>query len=117
MHELSLVFEIIRRVEEVAAENGVNEVAELTLEIGEASGVVPMFIEEVYAAACEGTVLEGSKLNIDFVTAKGLCTDCRRMFPYTKFDGKCPRCGKENLPVCEGDRFLIKEITVPETGA
>lgn len=114
MHELSIVFEIIRRVEEVAAENDVKKVLGLTLEVGEASGVVPQFIEEVYSAACEGTVLEGSKLNIELIPAMALCTDCHRMFRYTKFDGKCPRCGRSDLPVCDGDTFLIKEISVPE---
>lgn len=114
MHELSLVFEIIRRVEEVAAENNVKKVVGLTLEVGEASGVVPLFIEEVYSAACEGTVLESSELKIEVIPAMALCTDCRRMFRYSQFDGKCPRCGKSDLPVCEGDTFMIKEISVPE---
>lgn len=114
MHELSLVFEIIRRVEEVAAENDVKKVVGLTLEVGEASGVVPQFIEEVYTPACEGTVLEGSKLRIELIPAMALCPDCRRMFQYSKFDGKCPRCGRADLPVCDGDTFLIKEIEVPE---
>ena len=41
MHELGVVFNVIKRVEEVAEENDVAQVADVTIRLGEVSGVVP----------------------------------------------------------------------------
>jgi hydrogenase nickel incorporation protein HypA/HybF len=114
MHELGLVFEVIRRVEAVAAENRISRVQKVVLSIGEISYVVPMFIREVYAPACQGTVLEGSELEIETVPARGKCRACRRVFDIVKFEGACPHCGGKDYEVLSGDEFLIKEICVPE---
>ena len=48
MHELGIVFHIIRQVEEIAVSNKVNEVKKVTLEIGEVSGVVPSYLEDCW---------------------------------------------------------------------
>ena len=52
MHELGIVFHIIRQVEEIAVSNQVNEVKKVTLEIGEVSGVVPSYLEDCWKWAC-----------------------------------------------------------------
>lgn len=64
-------FEVIKRVETLAAENGIRHVQKVVLAIGESSSVVPMFIREVYPSACEDTVLEGSELEIETIPAPG----------------------------------------------
>ena len=114
MHELGLVFEVIDRVTDVAVENKAARVAGVTLSIGEASGVVPMFIEEVFADACKDTLLEGCELIIESVPALGVCRECRRQYDLTKYEGLCPRCGKKDFDIISGNEFLIKEITIPE---
>lgn len=90
MHELGLVFEMIKRVETLAAECNITHVQKVVLAIGEISYVVPMFIREVYAPACEGTVLEGSELEIEAIPARGKCRECRRVYDLVKFNGVCP---------------------------
>ena len=117
MHELGLVFEVVRRVETLARENDSRHIQKVVLALGEISYVVPMFIEEVYAPACEGTVLEGSELEIETVPARGKCRQCRRIFDVVKFEGVCPHCGQKDYEVLSGDEFLIKEIVVPEDEA
>lgn len=114
MHELGLVFEVIKRVETLAAEYNIDRVQKVVLAIGEISYVVPMFIREVYAPACEGTVLEGSELEIETIPARGKCLECRRVYDLVKFKGLCPHCGKKDYELLSGDEFLIKEIAVPE---
>ncbi len=114
MHELGLVFEVINRVEALAKENGIQHIQKVVLAIGEISYVVPMFIEEVYAPACRGTVLEGSELVMETIPARGKCRRCRRAFDIVKFEGACPHCGEKDYEVLSGDEFLIKEIIVPE---
>ena len=114
MHELGLVFEVIKRVEAVAAENNVRHIKKVVLSIGEISYVVPMFIEEVYPDACKDTVLENSELEIETIPARVKCRQCRRVYDPVKFEGVCPHCGKKDFEILSGNEFLIKEIQVPE---
>lgn len=114
MHELGLVFEVINRVETLAAENGIRHVQKVVLAIGEVSSVVPMFIREVYSSACEDTILEGSELEIETIPARGKCRSCRRVYDLVKFRCECPHCGSRDYELLSGGEFLIKEIAVPE---
>ena len=41
MHELGLVTHVVRAIEEIGKEEKLTEVASVTLEIGEVSGVIP----------------------------------------------------------------------------
>ena len=46
MHELGVVFYVVRDVKEVAEENQVNKVTCVTLEIGEVSGIIQEYIND-----------------------------------------------------------------------
>ena len=45
MHELGIVFHVIRAVENIGREQGLTDVASVTLELGQVSGVVPHELE------------------------------------------------------------------------
>ena len=47
MHELGIVFHIIRTVEDVARQNDVTRIRRVTLQLGEVSGVVESYLLEV----------------------------------------------------------------------
>ena len=46
MHELGIVFNIIDTVEQVSAENELEHVNAVVLELGEVSGVVPEYLTD-----------------------------------------------------------------------
>ncbi|MBQ1664107.1 MAG: hydrogenase maturation nickel metallochaperone HypA, partial [Clostridia bacterium] len=48
MHELGIVFYIIDDVEEVVEKNELTTVSSVTLELGEVSGVVPSYLDDVW---------------------------------------------------------------------
>lgn len=50
MHELGLVYQVVKTVDEVVKKNGLAEVDEIVLQVGEMSDVVPKFLEEAWAA-------------------------------------------------------------------
>ena len=52
MHELGIVFHIIRSVEEVAAHNNLRRVSSVTLELGEVSGIIPRYLTDCWNWAC-----------------------------------------------------------------
>lgn len=110
MHELGVVIEVVNVVEKFARENEVEEIDTVLLQIGKLSSMIPKYIREVYPAAVDGTLLEGSKLEIEILTANGRCQACGTVFPLVKNEGVCPTCGSSDCEMLCGREFYIKEI-------
>ncbi|MBA4383363.1 MAG: hydrogenase nickel incorporation protein HypA [Anaerolinea sp.] len=70
MHELGIMFNIVRSVEGFAAKNKVTKIDTLVLQVGDQSPVVPHYLEACYPAAVDGTLLEETKLKIEIVPGK-----------------------------------------------
>lgn len=63
MHELGIVFHIIRGVEEVGRKNRVKRVSAVTLQLGEVSGVVEHYLQDCWRwAADRSDLLRGAQL-------------------------------------------------------
>lgn len=70
MHELGIMFNIVRSVEGFASKNQVSKIDTLVLTVGEESPVVPHYLEACYPAAVDGTMMEETKLKIEIVPGK-----------------------------------------------
>ncbi|MBP8639553.1 MAG: hydrogenase maturation nickel metallochaperone HypA [Oscillospiraceae bacterium] len=114
MHELGIVMEIVRVVDELAKEQGITAVETIVLQIGELSPVVPMYIEECFPAAVDGTFMEKTKLEIEIMPGNGICKECSTVFNVLKSNGTCTKCGSKGFDILSGRDFNIKEIRVPE---
>ena len=57
MHELGIVFHVIKSVEKIGEENGLTNVASVTLELGEVSGAIPHELESCWNWAVKRTEL------------------------------------------------------------
>lgn len=114
MHELGIVMEIVRVVDELAKEQGFDKVDAIVLQVGELSPVVPKYIEECYPAAVYGTFMEDTKLEIEIMPGNGICKACSTVFNVIANNGKCPECGSRAFDILSGRDFYIKEIRVPE---
>ena len=63
MHELGIVFYIIRDVKQVAQENSVTKVSKVVMNIGEVSTVVPEYLTDCWRwAADKEEILRGCTL-------------------------------------------------------
>ncbi len=111
MHELGVLIEIVKQVEQIATENEVDQIEALVLQIGELSSMVPHYMKKLYPAAVEGTILENSTLEIEVIPANGLCKDCRKVFHLINEKGICPNCQSTSFELLSGKEFMIKEIT------
>lgn len=114
MHELGIVFYIIDDVEEVVAENeDVTAVESVTLELGEVSGVVHDYLEDVWKWACKKhEVMEHAELKIVSMPAVTYCENCGGKYETVKYAKICPYCGSERTYLLTGDQINIKEIEV-----
>lgn len=110
MHEIGVLFEVVKSVEKFAKENDVEKIETLVLQIGELSSMIPKYMKTLYPAAIEGTILDGSNLDIEVIPANGLCKDCQKVFNLMEHKGTCPLCGTKNWEMLSGKEFYIKEI-------
>ena len=116
MHELGIVFEIQKRVTAVAEENGLalSDIAQVVVEVGEASTIVPRYLKECWPAATDGTEMEHAELVVEILIAKVRCKKCGEVYEYLKSNKKCPVCGAWECTMVTGQEFNIKEIAVFE---
>ena len=114
MHELGIVMEIVKVVDNLAKEQGITTVDTIVLQIGELSPVVPKYIEECYPAAIDGTFMENTKLEIEIMPGNGMCKKCATVFNVLAENGKCPKCQSKEFDILSGKDLSIKEIRVPE---
>lgn len=115
MHELGIVFHVIKSVEEIAQENELTKVSAVTLSIGEVSGIVPSYLTDCWRWAADRTeVLSGSELNIETIHAVTHCDDCGCEYDTIAHGKICPECGGEHTWLLCGNETMIKEIEVPE---
>ena len=110
MHELGVVIEVIKTVEEIARENNLTKVETLVLQIGELSSIIPKYVEDCYPAAADGTMLEQTRLEIEILPGNAICGDCGRVFNVPESGKNCPACGCGRCSLLGGKEFMIKEI-------
>ena len=115
MHELGIVFHIIRGVEEVGCKNRVKRVSAVTLQLGEVSGVVEHYLQDCWRwAADRSELLKGAQLRVETIPAQTLCESCGEIYPTVAHGKTCPACGSAYTHLLQGSEMLIKEIEVPE---
>ncbi|MBR5048805.1 MAG: hydrogenase maturation nickel metallochaperone HypA [Erysipelotrichaceae bacterium] len=114
MHELGIVFHIIRQVDEVAEQNEAREVREVTLEIGEVSGVIPHYLEECWKWAClnKSRFMKECQLEIISLKATSFCQDCQKLYDTAANGKTCPFCGGSNTYLVSGNEVSIKNNEV-----
>ena len=110
MHELGIMFNIVRSVEKIAAENNLEIIDTLILQVGELSPVVPHYLEACYPAAVDGTLMEETKLKIEIIPGNALCKHCKTVFNLLQNKDHCPECQGKEYEILSGREFMIKEI-------
>jgi len=113
MHELGIVVHVIKQIEEIAEKNKVQKVVELTLEVGEVSGVVKEYFVDAFNWSIKKTkYMQDCKLN--YVSIKGItyCENCGKTYDTVANGITCPYCGSTNTYLVIGKEVQIKDIKV-----
>lgn len=112
MHELGLVFEMARVIEESLAEEDVTAVDTVVVEIGEVSSVVPHYFESCFPAVHDRPLFRNARLEMVIIPAIGRCKKCGEEFSIVPTKGYCPRCGSFDKELLSGREFNIREVQV-----
>ena len=114
MHEIGIVRQIVRTVTDFAQANGIEQIAEVVVDCGELSLVIPKYLQDIYPVVTEGTLLEGTRLLVNEIPGMAECDQCDEIFNVVEHKGYCPACGSFEKTVLSGKDFGIREIHVPE---
>ena len=112
VHELSLIQEMMKVVEEQIRAYEVKKVHLVSLSVGKLMTVVPESLIFCFEILSKGTNLEGAKLEIEEIPVKCRCKDCGEEFLVEAFSFFCPKCSGINLEQLSGNEFLIHHLEV-----
>ena len=93
MHEIGVVRSTVKTVTDFAEQNDMKEVAEIVLDIGELSLVIPKYVEDIYPVVVGDTWLKDTKLMINVIPGMAECDECNELFHVIEHEGYCPNCG------------------------
>lgn len=110
MHELGIVYEVIKVVDNFVKENNLTKVDKIVLEIGQLSQAIPRFIEECYPAAVDETDYKDTQLEIIVLPAIGECRACHNEYNIVDNRKICPTCKTGDYELLSGQEFNIKEV-------
>lgn len=111
MHELGTIYYVIDTVDKLIVENQLEEVASITLEVGEVSGIIPEYLTDFWLYAREKTEhFKQTELKIETLKAVTYCQDCAQTYPTIPQGKTCPYCGSGNTFLITGNEYNIKEI-------
>lgn len=130
MHELGIVFHIIKEVKSVATENNARHISRVVLSVGEVSTVVPSYLTDCWRWAVQKEPLmcatlnsspqgggqegasEACELKVEMIPAVTYCEACHREYPTVAHGKTCPHCGSGDTYLLRGNEVEIKEIEV-----
>jgi len=113
MHELGIVVHVIKQIEDLAAKQNAKEVVELTLEVGEVSGVVKEYFYDAFEWAKKRTeYMKNCKLNLIIIQGITYCENCEKTYSTTEYGKECPYCHSDKTYLVTGKDVMIKNIKV-----
>jgi hydrogenase nickel incorporation protein HypA/HybF len=114
MHEFSLAGEVIKIVEFEAEKNKARSVSEITIEVGNFSGVEAEAFKSALGLLSEGSVLEKASLNIVRMKGKGICNTCNKEFEMNQRIDTCPGCNSFPSEIKGGNEFRVVSLMIEE---
>lgn len=112
MHELSLIHEVFKVLEEQVKTHKVKKVHQVHLKVGKMMSVVPSSLSFCFEILAQGTSLEGAKLEIEEIPVKCRCRKCGQEFIVESFIFACPKCKKTDLEQLSGNEFMVHNMEV-----
>lgn len=113
MHELSIAYNLVEIAESAARDAGAGHVDVLHLKLGVFAGVVKDALYFGYDLATEGTLLQGSRLEIEDVPLVVYCPVCERETELPSIQlFQCPTCGNPAADIRHGRELELTSMEI-----
>jgi hydrogenase nickel incorporation protein HypA/HybF len=113
MHEYYVTEEIIRIACETAKQHQAPSISEITIVIGELTGIVPESLTFYFDVLARDTAAAGSTLNIIRQPVSRLCFRCGKEY-HGSTTWTCPDCGSNGKIIKHGREFYVETIDLPD---
>ena len=112
MHEMGIVLQLAKTLDETAEEEGLKKIGSVTLQVGEVSGVMTdLFTDAWDYFKVRHPVLKDSTLILETLPAVTWCNACQKTYETVKYGRECPYCHSGETWLLSGNEVVIKEIT------
>ena len=110
MHEMALAQGMLDIVLSYAEKNEVNKVTEISVLVGEMTGVVADSLEFCFTSLARGTKAEGAVIKIKSIPLRATCGDCQRTSAIENYNFTCPHCGSVRMRVISGRELRVESL-------
>jgi hydrogenase nickel incorporation protein HypA/HybF len=114
MHEFSLAVEVIKLAQNEADKNHARLVSEITIEVGNMSGVEADAFESALGLLRKGSLLEDASLNLIKTKGTGKCIACNLDFEMNQRMDACPKCGSFPSEIQGGREFRVVSLLIED---
>ncbi len=112
MHEVGVAYEILKVAVSTAKESGAESIKKIGVTVGSLSGVEVTSLEFALNSLKEETIAKDAVIEIEKVTAKGVCCECGKESTPDTFFAVCSYCNSPALEITAGEDFFISYIDV-----
>jgi hydrogenase nickel incorporation protein HypA/HybF len=112
MHEFSLAIEVINLAQREAEKNMAESIQEITIEVGDLSGVEADAFESALELLVKESILENADINIIRTPGKGKCNTCNHEFEMKYRMATCPKCQCFPSEISGGEEFRVVSLLV-----
>ena len=112
MHEFSMAIEVIKLAQREAEKNSASVIQEITVEVGDLSGVEADAFETALEMLVKGSILENATISILRTSGKGKCNSCNTEFEMNHRMATCPQCQCFPSEISGGEEFRVVSLMV-----
>jgi hydrogenase nickel incorporation protein HypA/HybF len=112
MHEFSLATEVIKLAEREAEKAVAVSIQEITIEVGDLSGVEADAFQTALGLLSRDSVLDKSTITIIKTPGRGKCNSCDYEFEMNQRMATCPKCKAFPSEVSGGSEFRVLSLVI-----
>jgi len=112
MHEFSLAIEVINLAQREAEKNMAASIQEITIEVGDLSGVEADAFESALELLVKESILQNADIKIIRTAGKGKCNSCNYEFEMKYRMATCPKCHCFPSEISGGEEFRVISLVV-----
>ncbi|MGE5757026.1 MAG: hydrogenase maturation nickel metallochaperone HypA [Planctomycetaceae bacterium] len=112
MHERSLVWSLLRQLEDLMREHEADRVVAVRVGVGQLAGVDPDLFQSAYEELVEQTPVRGAELRATAIAVELQCSDCGSRSELVGFRFLCPLCGSGRVVVLRGEGVILESVTL-----
>ena len=110
MHELSVIENILKNVQEIAMVNTLKDVTKIYLKIGKLRHLTSEMLTFSFDAVKAGTIAQNAQLIVDYVEVAAHCNECNNEFEIKNNIFICNKCNSCDLHLISGKEVILESI-------